>query len=359
MRGRTYHRGPIRPQPGHRAVRGFVLPFVLIAVAAASIMALAFTTEGLQSLRGQRGAEQGIAAANAVDAALAQALDDFTNDSVWLLPLGVAHRRSVTVNSIGVAVQWQRHQPLVASLRTHARIAGGRRVDAAEREHYRAVWLAPPPVPVFAALAANGKVTGRTGTLVSGSDVPLPTSPCGLARDTLSVPAVAATTVEGEVPGGWPEAPIPAPVDTGWWRELGTALGAIDARVPATTVSGAPRPFPTHRDWSALHWRGEIVGVTGPTRWTGLVVVRGPLIVTGTVHITGLLLLEGAMDASAGQLTVQGAVLAADASATGVRLGARSHLFFDRCAVQMALASVARPTLAPFSLWQSLPRQMR
>lgn len=359
MRGRAHQSGAIWPQSGRRAVRGFVLPFVLIAVAAASIMAFAFTTEGLQSLRGQRGAEQGSAAANAVDVALARALDGFTSDSVWLLPLGVTHRRAVTVNGIGVAVQWQRHQPLIASLRTHARISGGRRVDAVEREHYRAVWLAPPPVPVRAALAANGRVTGRTGTLVSGRDVPLPTSPCGLSRDTLSVPAVAAPTVEGEAPGGWPAAPIPAPVDTGWWRELGTALGAIDARVPATTVSGAPRPFPTHRDWSALHLRGEHVGVSGPTRWNGLVVVHGHLVVTGTVYITGLLLVEGAMDASEGQLTVQGAVLAADASATGVRLGARSRLFFDRCAVQMALASVARPTLAPFSLWQNLPRPMR
>jgi hypothetical protein len=74
------------------------------------------------------------------------------------------------------------------------------------------------------------------------------------------------------------------------------------------------------------------------------------------VYVTGILIVEGYLDATAASLSVQGAVVAVDTSARGVMLGARSDLRYDRCAVQMALATVARPTLAPFSLWHSLPQ---
>ncbi len=343
-------------RPRHGGSRGFVLPFVLVAVAAASILAFALTAEGLQAVRGQRGAERGADAAGAADVALAQALDRFATDSLWNLPLGTSSSRSVVVNGVGVTVQWQRLQPLVASLRVLARTAAGPRIDAGVRDFYRAVWLSPPPVPVIAALASNGPVTGEDGTLVSGADLALTASACGAARDTMSVDGVSAPAIDGSGPGGWVGAPLPAPADPGLLSEVHDALTVIEGRLPVTLAGPSPRPFPPSREWSALQWRGDTVTVAGPTTWTGLVVVRGHLVVTGAVHITGLLLVEGALDASAAQLSVQGAVVAVDTSTRGVMLGARSRLFYDRCAVQMALATVARPTLAPFSLWHGLAR---
>jgi len=358
-RGRRATRRAARPATRHATrlpARGFVLPFVLIAVTAASLIAFAFTAEGLQGLRGQRAAEQGASVASAADAAIAHALDDFTADSLWRLPLGVPHPRTMQVNGVAVAVQWQRHQPLFASLRARARTSAARRLDVAEREHYRAVWLAPPPVPVIAALASTGPVTGGTGTLVSGSDLALPGSACGTSRDTASVAAVAAPAITGEAPNGWPGAPMAVPIDTGFPHEVRAALALIEGRLPVTITGRLPRAFPAARAWTALHLQGDTVTVAGPTRWTGLVVVRGHFVVTGTVQVTGVLLVDGGLDASAAQLSVQGAVLSADTSARGVMLGARSRLFYDRCAVQMALATVARPSLAPFSLWESLGR---
>jgi hypothetical protein len=72
------------------------------------------------------------------------------------------------------------------------------------------------------------------------------------------------------------------------------------------------------------------------------------------VQLTGVLLVTGRLDASAAALTVHGAVVVADSSPHAVRLGATGRLFYDRCAVQLALATVARPTLIPVARWARL-----
>lgn len=340
-----------------RAVaRGFVLPFVLVAITVASMLAFAFTAEAVYGMRGQRGAAQGVDVAGASDAALAQALESHAADSLWMLPLGVPRTRNVIANGTTIEVQWQRQQPLVASLRARSHRSDGRRWDAAAREHYRAVWLAPPPLPVVAALSTNGTVVGREGTQVSGRDVIRPDSPCGIGRDTTSVEAVVAPAVREEGPGGWPDAPPVRYPPPGFLRAVQAVLGTIGDRLPVTSAGITARAFPPSQDWTPLQWRGSTVTVTGPTRWTGMVVVRGNLVVTGSVNVTGLLVVDGHLDATAASLSVQGAVVAVDTTARGVMLGARSDLRYDRCAVQMALAAVARPTLAPFSLWHSLER---
>ena len=348
---------PVTARSSRRAVaRGFVLPFVLIAITATSLMAFAMTAETLRGLRGQQGAAHAAQVAGAADAALARALDRYTNDSLWLRPLGVPHTRTADVNGTPVAVQWQRHQPLVASLRTHSRRGNGRRLDAAAREHYRAVWLEPPPLPILATLTTNGPVVGREGTLVSGVDIALSDSPCGTTRDTASVPPIIAPAVREEVSGGWPSAPTSTHLPETFPHEAETAIEAVGARLPITLAPATGGHFPVSPEWTALQWRGSTVSLVGPSRWTGLVLVRGNLVVTGSVHVTGLLIVDGHLDASAARLSVHGALVAANPGASGVMLGGHSSLWYDRCAVQMALAAVARPSLAPFSLWHSLPR---
>jgi len=338
------------------APRGFVLPFVLIAITATTIMAFAMTAEALRGLRGQQGANHAAKVAGAADAALAQALDRYTHDSLWLRPLGVPHTRTADVNGNHVTVQWQRHQPLVASLRTQSRRENGRRLDAAAREHYRAVWLEPPPLPILAALTTNGAVVGREGTRVSGVDVAASDSPCGTTRDTASVTPIIASAVREAVPGSWPSAPTPIHPSGAFPDEAQSAIAMMGTRIPITVAPVTPGPFPVSPEWTALQWRGSTASVAGPSRWTGLVVVRGNLVVTGAVHVTGLLIVDGHLDASAARLSVHGAVLATNPGASDVMLGGHSRLSYDRCAVQMALAAVARPSLAPFSLWHSLPR---
>jgi hypothetical protein len=108
--------------------------------------------------------------------------------------------------------------------------------------------------------------------------------------------------------------------------------------------------------WQALVLTGLSVVIEGPTLWRGLVVVEGPLTMRGTVTIEGVLAVRGPLDARAAQLLVRGAVVVVDPNGGGAELGAASRIFYDRCAIQMALATVARPALRPFSLWQSLSR---
>jgi cytoskeletal protein CcmA (bactofilin family) len=102
--------------------------------------------------------------------------------------------------------------------------------------------------------------------------------------------------------------------------------------------------------------RGPSIAITGPSAWQGLLVLDGNATVTGALHVTGVLVVLGSLDAAAAQLTVQGAVVAADTNAGGVTLGAAGAVRYDRCAVQLALAVGARPSLAPFSLWHRLSR---
>ena len=348
---------PLSAPPRGRAVsRGFVLPFVLIAITAASIMAFAMTAEALRDLRGQQGAAYAAQVAGAADAALARSLDRYAEDALWLRPLGVPHTQMTEVDGTPVTVEWQRHQPLVASLRTRSRRGTGRRLDAVAREYYRAVWLEPPPIPILAALTTNGPVFGREGTLVSGRDIASSDSPCGTTRDTASVAPIIAPAVREAVPGGWPSAPTATHLPDSFPHEVETAIEAVGARLPITVAPVTGGPFPVSPEWTALQWRGSSVSLVGPSRWTGLVVVRGKLVVTGAVQLTGLLIVDGHLDASHSQLSVRGAVVAVHPSASGVILGGHSRLWYDRCAVQMALAAVARPSLAPFSLWHSLPR---
>lgn len=339
-----------------RELTGFVLPFVLIAIAAASMLTFAFGTEALQNVRATRGALHGDDAAHAADLALADALASFERDSLWLVPPGVPRARAVLVNGQRVIVEWTRSNPLVAHVRATVQNASPFRGDMVRRDHYRAVWLQPPAIPIVAALQTNGPVYGREGTLLSGADQPVPGSACGLSRDTVSVAAVAASEVVAMPIGTWPGAPFAVSPLATMLTDLERGALMIEARVPALAVTGGARPLPPSRPWAALSLRGDTVAITGPAHFSGLLIARGALVLTGSIQITGLLLVRGPLDASAAHLSVQGAVLAADTSARGVMLGAQSRLFYDRCAVQMALAAVARPSLAPFSLWHSLPR---
>lgn len=344
-------------RPGDR--RGFVLPFVIVAIAALSLLTMTLVSEGLQSVRGARAMMSAADADDAAETAISQALADFTVDSVWQLPIGQPRVRSQVLNGLSVDVRWQRHQPLFASLR--ASVAGGaaRHWNRVARDHFRAVWFAPPPIPVPAAMTTNGPVIGREGTLISGADVALPTSPCSSARDTQSVAAVSAPAIAPSTPGAWPGAPIASAPHLGLLTQLQQIEPVLRQRMPLVTVSSAPRTLPISSGVRALLLSGDTVAITEPTEWTGLLVVRGHLVFTGTVRLIGLLLVLGSVDASAAALTIQGALISADPGATGVMLGGQSQLLFDRCAVQMALATVSRPSLGPFALWANLPPDRR
>lgn len=345
-------RGRRRPSGSH----GFVLPFVMLVIAAVSIVAFGLTADGLRSLRGVRDLQLGDDLGHAADAAIAGALAAFESDSLWLAPIGAARVRAEVINGYPVAVEWRRSHPLVATLRAIARHSSGVPRRPMQRDRYRAVWLSPPALPVVASLVTNGMVGGAEGARLSGIDRPATDSPCGTARDTQSVAAVSALGIRAVGTGSWSSAPIPIPPVPTLVSDVRRAVDALSTRLPPMPVTPAPRPLPPSRPWAGVHLRGDTIAIAGPVRFTGLLVAQGPVVLHGDIRLAGLFVATGPVDATQAQLSVQGAVLSADTNARGVLLGARTELLYDRCAVQTALAAVARPSLAPFSVWHSLPQ---
>lgn len=335
--------------------RGFVLPFVVVAIGAAGVLAFAFTGDAVRSARAVLASRRGDDAGHLADAAMAAALARWTEDSLWLSAPGTGAPGAVTVGGGLIPIRWERHQPLIATLRATRSERPPRRGDRTRRDHWRAVWLEPPPLPVPAAITTNGALQGGQGVHIAGNDVVRPGSPCGPRRDTLGVPPVAAAAVAGAGGGGWPGAPPALVPPASLLADVQTAMAVLVTRTGAREAGPAPVTLPATTGWQALRLRGDRLAVVGPLRWQGLLVAEGDVTLSGAIDVTGLLVVVGRLEASAAQLTVQGALVAVDTSARGVTLGGPSSVTFDRCAVEMALATVARPSLAPFALWHSLP----
>lgn len=334
--------------------RGFVLPFVAIALAAGAVLAMAFAGESLQALRAVRAARIGHDALRHADEALSGVLANWTTDSLYTAPLGTRHRRTLSVSGWPVTVEWQRLHPLLATVRAIASDTSARRLDITKRDHLRSVWLDPVALPIYASVTTNAVLRGAEGTLISGSDVVTLGSACGLARDTASLPPVVARAVVADPAGSWPGAPIHAAIPATFDEEFRSAMPLLSSRVPEVQWDATPRALMRPVGWHAQHIRGPSITLAGPTRWQGLIVVHGALTLQGTVNVTGLLVVDGPFDASRARLTVQGALIVADTSASGVMLGTETRLFYDRCAVQMALATAANPSFAPLALWHRL-----
>lgn len=341
-------------RPPARAREGFVLPFVIVAISVLGLLSMTLVGESMQSIRAARVTMSADDADDVTEAAIAQALDRFVADSIGVRELGRAVTQTVSINGRLVVVRWQRHQPLFASLRAVVSDGTRGRWNDVARDRYRAVWLSPPAIPIPAAVSTNGTVTGSEGTLLSGSDVALPGSACGSTRDTASVAAVAAAGIAPSAPGSWPGIPSATAAPLNLLGQLQQAFVLIAQRAPNIAVGKTAIVLPVPTGVRARFLDGDTVTIGGVNTWDGLLAVRGHLRVTGTLRIRGLLLVLGSVDVTGATLAVQGALVSADTHATGVMLGADSQLFFDRCTTQMALATVSRPTLGPFSAWASL-----
>lgn len=335
--------------------RGYTLPFVLLALAAASVLAFSLASEGWRSAQATSLAVQGDAGANASEEAEAMALAAWDTDSLWRFPLGEEHRRELTT-PLGQAVRisWRRTHPLIAWLQTNYRVNGNARQGTLHRSLSRAIWLQAPPVPLPAALNMPGDVTGAGATVVSGIDIVRADSPCGLVRDTASVQAVQARSVVGDPAGTWPDAPVPVAPARWAYDSIIRALPDMQRRSARQVPGVSPLVLPSGGGWRALWLTGPQVTLDGPTHWTGLLVVDGNLVLRGAVTLEGLLVVRGDIDARAAHWVMRGAVTGADSVTGSARLGTHTTVQYDRCAMQMALATVARPQTRPFSLWQPL-----
>lgn len=334
--------------------RGYVLPFVIVAISASATLALAFVGGALRGHRAGRHGRQAESVALAVDEVMAATQRGWRADSLWKLPPGATVSRTIEQpDGVQHDITWRRSHPLVAWLEVRGTRLNPVVEERAGRRRLRALWLEPPELPLPAALTAAGAVTGEGASTVSGADTPTAAMPCGMHREALDVPPVAASPLGPAPAAVWPAMPVAVAAPGSLASSLAVAMVPIAAHSQILLRDSMPAPLPVSPGWHALFLDGPQVVIQGPAHWRGLLTVRGALRLQGIVHLDGVLVVRGGLDARNAQLRVRGAVLVADSLASPVHLGGDSEVAYDRCAVQMALATVATPRRLPFALWHA------
>lgn len=336
--------GPSRVAPQRR---GTTLSFVLLALAVIALLVLSFTTASWQALRAATTAARGARARAATDDVLAQRMADWPADSVVFHELGVTRTGSAS-SAAGAPATWQvvRTHPLIAWLRVVVH------VDSVDQGADRAVWLEPPALPLDAALATTGDVTGHDPTRVTAALVPFDTDRCDTTMPA-GPTALIATSARGDGVGAWTPLPVSSPPPASWRALLDAAWPTLRARTQPRDAALLPLLMPT-TGWQAARLAPSDSVLTGVAAWRGLLVVDGPLTLDGTLSVIGVLVVRGPMHVRTGALTVQGAVLVDDPGRSTVTLGGASTLTADRCAVAHALATVARPRISPLNVWHTV-----
>jgi hypothetical protein len=323
-----------------------------------------------------------LAARAAADAALATTERHWRPEWAFALPVGGAHRETVSTAAGPadvVLLRLDRHRFLLtAEARARTGAAGGAR--EAVRRTGRWLRLARVLVDAPAALTAGGPVVAPPGARLAGADAAPPGWTCpatGAAApdlavadtldaadvepDALASPSVAVTAAARDdarwdalgddtwnglaaraavvVPAGAELAPTPRE-ETG--RCVVDAAGWGEPRRGATAVTACTQTAPV------VHLRGPgVTRLRGPARMQGVLLVDGDLEVVGDVEVAGVVLVRGALHAANASLRVTGALLVrqrapATPGVPAVTLGAGSSVAHSPCAVEAVTLAASR-----------------
>lgn len=347
--------------------RGFVLPYVVVVTLLVSILSLGAVTLAWRGHRAARLGAGGVRAQLAADEGGALQLDRWPRESLAALPLGQTLRTTV-VTAIGDPVRSDitRTHPLLAWTRARVLLNRIGTPGGVRRVVQRVVWLDPPAVPLPAALTVLGAVRGQGQSGTSGADIPSSTDACGTPRDSASVAELVASAVAEGPSARWELRPAwTTPADSvalrSQFEQAWSALAAASRVAPRDSTPSPPALLP---GWHSLLLSGAPVILQGPARWRGLLSIAGDLVVRDALEVDGLLVVRGHLDVRAGALRVRGAVIVAppradaappEGNRAAAELGGHTAVQYDRCAVQMALATVAEPRLIPFLSWLAPP----
>lgn len=353
----SYSEQKVRSAAAERTRRaGFVLPFVVVAMAVVAVLALAAISTSWRGYRATRLAANGVRAQFAGDEGVALQLDAWPADSLAAIPLGATLSTPLTT-AIGdsVRVRITRTQPLVAWLTADVALEPKGTPGLVRRHVTRAVSLEPPALPIVGALTAIATVHGQDPTTIDGRDRADASDACGALRDTLSLAPMAASAALASGGGTWTTMPgRQALADTAMMRaRFDQAWISVIARSPVRVSDSTPQRLTVSRGWHALLLDGPVVTVRAPSQWRGLLAVSGDLVVTGSLDVEGVVVVRGHLDARGAALRIRGALIVSSLGTPSVELGDQTVLRYDRCAVQLALATIAVPRAQPFSLWYS------
>jgi hypothetical protein len=352
--------------------RGMILPLVLVGMLLMLTFSASLQHVAWRAWRGARATWEAQHGLYLADAAIVEALAEWTPDSIASAPIGAPLVR-ISTPSEGWRVRRSivRSAPLTAVVHAVASRSWSTMLPASavpanaggdatrvRRAVTRVVRLEPPALPVRAAATLLGPATLES-PFTDGRDQPGPSDPrrddCGPLRDSGSVDAIAAARF---VMRGIPT--LLGATTTIAAADLARANARFDSaftllRARATTVTpSAVGSVPTLPDWHAavIPTAGSVT-LDGQSTHIGLLAVDGDLTIHGALHLVGLLVVRGALNASAGTLHVRGALVVRDASARGSTLGAGTRLEYAPCVAGRALAAVAVPRASPFGAWNS------
>ena len=333
-----------------------MLPFVVVITALVAVLALAAIGTVWRGYRATRLAANGVRAQFAGDEGVALRLDDWPAESLAALaPGAMLSMRVTTALGDSVRLRITRTHPLVAWLSADVLLSALGTPGIVRRQVIRVVSLEPPALPIIGALTAVAAVHAHDPTTIDGRDVADAADACGATRDTVSRVPIAATALLDAPAGTWRTPPasrrladpsaVRAAFDQAWI--------AVIARSAVRRSDSVPQQLTPLPGWHSLLLDGPRVAFRAPSRWRGLLAVNGDLVVTGRLDVDGLLLVRGRLDARGATLRVRGALVVAPLGHHDVELGGQTHVRHDRCAVHLALATIAVPRATPFSLWQS------
>ncbi|WP_291163931.1 hypothetical protein [Gemmatimonas sp. UBA7669] len=322
-------------------------------MASISLLATGLLHTAWRASRSADSARRAQQVVRALDEAAVQAVATYAQDSLTRHDLAQrVWRPDAHVEAIRVRSSWQRTHPLVAWLELDAQPAatsGPPGTLVARRTERRAFWLAPPVVPRESPLTALAMVEGEDGVTISET-APLATSWCPGTYVLPSVPPVVAADVSPDSGRLWSTMPAWRATTSAQRDAVENGWADVLARLPAHANTDAVQSPISDPGWRARRFDVPLLTLRGPLRWNGLLVVNGNVVIEGQVELRGLLMVRRSLDARAGQLTVHGAVIANDAATDVVQLGPSSRLQFDPCAVDLALATLARPRAAVFGI---------
>ncbi|WP_310570255.1 hypothetical protein [Gemmatimonas sp.] len=347
----------MRSAAAERARRaGFVLPFVVVATAMVAVLALAAISTSWRGHRATRLAANGVRAQFAGDEGVALQLDAWPADSLAALPPGATiSTRLTTAVGDSVRVRITRTHPLAAWLTADVALEPRGTPGLVRRHVTRVVSLEPPVLPIVGALTAIAAVYGQDPTTIDGRDFADGSDACGALRDTLSLVPVASSALRASGGGTWTTLPASQTLaDTAAVRAtFERAWLSLRARSPVRVSDSTPQLLTASRGWHALLLDGPVVTVRAPSEWRGLLAVNGDLVVSGRLDVEGVVVVRGHLDVRGAALRIRGALIVASLGHPSVQLGDQTALRYDRCAVQLALATIAVPRAQPFSRWYS------
>jgi cytoskeletal protein CcmA (bactofilin family) len=335
----------------------------MVALLLVATIAGATGMSAWRAMRAARLAWNGERATQAADEAIARSMASWDSEAFAARPVGARWSDGVnTVNGGAVALALARLAPLVVVVEasSSSRVSGA--PDTASRRVTRVMSLDAPSFPLRGAMTVLGDAEVGDGAVVDGRDDMWVSDGCGPVRDTASVAGVFAGTVltsAGSLLYGTPAsialgAGAPLDPERAAFQDAFAAASARiqrrDAIAPATALT-AGTPWTARIVTSNDALLAEQVTLAGTSRHDGLLVIDGDLQLQGALHVKGLLVVSGALDARGGTLDVDGGVIVRDSRALGTHIGEYVRIRHSPCLVGRALATVARPRIAPFTLW--------